>query len=209
MTLPQLVDSDRLRSEAERILSQPQYRPEPTTPERLRAWLAGLWLRFLEFLEWVANLVGGPVVFGLLLLALVVVVAVVIARNLGTRRAREIEARVHREHALARGADPAALEDAADRAARTGDYAAAVRWRFRAGLLHLDERGRIRYQPGMTSSEVSQVLTSPDFEILARRFDEIVYGHQSASEIDDREARHRWSRVLATAPVEAPTGGRT
>ncbi|HUO46258.1 MAG TPA: DUF4129 domain-containing protein [Acidimicrobiia bacterium] len=207
MTLLQ-VDSDRLRSEAERILNQPQYRPEPTASERLREWLSDLWLRFLEFLEWVADLVGGPAVFGFLLLTLVVVASILVARNLGSRRAREIEARIHREYTLARGADPAEMETAAENAARDGDYGAAVRWRFRAGLLRLDERGRIRYQPGLTSSEVSQLLISPEFEILARRFDEIVYGHQAASSVDDEQARQGWDRLLAAAPSEVAGGAR-
>jgi hypothetical protein len=198
----QTVDSDRLRAEAERILSQPEYRVETTTSERFSTWVRDIWLRFLEFLESVAGLVGGPLVLGSILILVVVVVAVLIARNLGKRRAREMEERIRREHALARGDDPNALEDAADMAADVGDLAEAVRLRFRAGLLRLDEVGLINYRPGLTSNEITDLLRSPLFETLARRFDEIVYGRQQATAIDYENAKLGW-RDLTSATVEA------
>jgi hypothetical protein len=195
-----VVDSDRLRAEAERILSQPKYRVETTVSERFQQWLAEIWFRFLEFVDRVAGWVGGPLVLGLILFALVVVVSVLVARNLGARRAREVEARIRREHALAHGADPAELEDAADERAAAGDFAEGVRLRFRAGLLRLDERGRIRFRPGLTSAEIQDLLSSPDFELLARRFDEIVYGGHQAGADDYRRALEGWARLLG-APL--------
>jgi hypothetical protein len=195
-----VVDSDRLRAEAEKILSQPKYRVETTTSERFQQWLAELWFRFLEFVDRVAGWVGGPLVLGLILFALVVLVSVLVARNLGARRAREVEARLRREHALAHGADPTELEDAADASAAAGNYADGVRLRFRAGLLRLDEGGRIRFRPGLTSAEIQDLLRSADFELLARRFDEIVYGRQKADADDYLLALEGWARLLG-APV--------
>jgi len=201
----QTVDSDRLRAEAERILSQPEYRVETTTSERFTTLIRDLWLRFLAFLESLAGLVGGPFVLGSILILFVVVGAVLIARNLGKRRAREMEERIRREHALARGEDPDALEDAADMAAEVGELAEAVRLRFRAGLLRLDELGLIHYRPGLTSNEITDLLRSPLFDTLARRFDEIVYGHQPATAIDYENAKRGW-RDLTSVPVEAGKG---
>jgi hypothetical protein len=197
-----VVDSERLREEAERILSQGRYRVQPTASESFGEWLERLWYGFLGFVADVADLIGGPLVLGLLLFGLVVVTAVLITRNLGHRRAREIEIRIMREHLLARGADPAELEREAEIAASESDFATAVRLTFRAGLLRLDERGRIRYWPGLTSAEIAELLASPDFEVLARRFDEVVYGHRTAAAVDFANARQGWDQLL-NVPVSA------
>jgi len=191
-----VVDSERLREEAERILAQGRYRAQPTASESFGEWLERLWYGFLEFVADLADLIGGPLVLGLLLFSLVVVGAVLITRNLGHRRAREIELRIMREHLLARGADPAGLEREADKAASESDFATALRLTFRAGLLRLDERGRIRYWPGLTSAEIAELLSSREFEALARRFDEVVYGHRTATAVDFANARQGWDHLL-------------
>lgn len=196
--MSQAVDSDRLRDEAERILSQPKYRTEATASERFSEWVQSLWLRFLEFLGAVADLVGGPLVFGLILVGLVVVGAVLVTRNLGSRRAREIEARIKKELAKARGEDPADLEHKAEDAARHGDFALAIRQLFRAGLLRLDELGEIRYRPGLTSGEVAGSLGSSDFERLAEQFDQVVYGHRRADSEAYEFARSQWGSLLTS-----------
>jgi hypothetical protein len=196
MALFQVVDSDRLRVEAERILSQAKYRVETTTSDRISAWIRELWFRFLDFLDSVAGLVGGPIVLGSILVVTVVVVSVLIARNLGKRRAGEMEERIKREHALARGTDPGVLEESADLAAERGEVGEAVRLRFRAGLLRLDEAGLIRFRPGLISAEIADLLQSPVFESLAVRFDEIVYGHQSATPEDYEIAQSGWRDLL-------------
>ena len=196
MALFHAVDSDRLRAEAERILSQAKYRVETTTSERFSAWMRDLWFRFLDFLDSVAGLVGGPLVLGSILVVTVVAVSMLIARNLGKRRAREMEQQIRREHALARGVDPGVLEEAADRAAGRGEIGEAVRLRFRAGLLRLDEAGLIKFRPGLTSAEITEELQSPLFESLAVRFDEIVYGRQPATREDYGTAQNGWRDLL-------------
>lgn len=191
-----MVDSERLREEAARILSQPRYRTQPTGSERLGEWLERLLYSFLEFLGRIADLIGGPVVLGLVFVVAVVVAAVLVTRNLGKRRTREIESRIMREQALARGVDPIELEREAQRAASRGDFSTALRLTFRAGLLRLDENGMIRYRPGLTSAEVAELLTSPEFEALAMRFDEVVYGRRPATADDLARAREGWERLL-------------
>jgi hypothetical protein len=197
-----VVDAERLREEAERILAQRRYRAQPTLSETFGEWLERIWFEFLEFVANVAELIGGPLVLGILLFGLVVMAAILITRNLGHRRAREIEIRIMREHLLARGADPAELEREAQQAASESDFATALRLTFRAGLLRLDERGRIRYWPGLTSAEVADLLASPEFEALARRFDEVVYGHRTAIAADFVNARQGWDNLL-NEPIAA------
>jgi len=201
-----VVDSERLRDEAERILAQRRYRAQPTASESFGEWLEQIWYGFVEFLARIADLIGGPLVLGLLLLLVVVILAVLVSHNLGKRRAREIELRILREHVLARGADPADLEREALTAASNADYSTALRLTFRAGLLRLDESGRIRFWPGLTSAEVAELLASTQFEALARRFDEVVYGHRIASADDFSQARQGWDGLLQE-PVSAPVGG--
>jgi len=99
------------------------------------------------------------------------------------------------------GIDPEATPDELERLAvereRSGDYEAAVRLRFRAGLLSLDRARAIRYRPSLTSAELSHRLRSEDFDGIAHDFDEIVYGGRAALPDDAVAAREGWRRVLA------------
>jgi hypothetical protein len=95
------------------------------------------------------------------------------------------------------GATPAELERRAAEREQAGDYEAAVRLRFRAGLLSLDRARAIRYRPSLTSGELSRNLRSDEFDGVAHSFDEIVYGGRPAQEADARAAREGWRQVLA------------
>jgi hypothetical protein len=72
-----------------------------------------------------------------------------------------------------------------------------VRLLFRAGLLRLDQSGQISFRPGLTTSEVADRLGSSVFMQLARRFDEITYGHRPATSVDVAEARAGWQQLLS------------
>jgi hypothetical protein len=195
------VDAEALRREAERILSQPRYRTDPTTGERLQEWLARALEQLVRLFSWLADLVGSPLLASIVLLVIVTATAVAVTRRLGKRRVSEMEQRIRREHELARGRDPEELEREAGRAAAAGDYSGAVRLLFRAGLLRLDDQHRIRYTPGATSGQIADHLRSPEFEVLARRFDEIVYGGAPAGSADVAAAIAGWRRLLVTEPV--------
>ncbi|MDQ1521225.1 MAG: hypothetical protein QOI55_2298, partial [Actinomycetota bacterium] len=100
---------------------------------------------------------------------------------------------------ITRGAareDPAGLERLADDAERQGDLERALRLRFRAGLLRLDERGVIRYRPSLTTGEVRRLLGSATFDELAARFEEVAYGRDPAVPGDVATARSNWPRVV-------------
>lgn len=111
------------------------------------------------------------------------------------RREFSGEPRTRPEESLERATD---LERASSLAERDGRFEDAVRLRFRAGLLRLNERRRIASARTTPTVEVSRALGSPHFDLLARRFDEIAYGGSSAAEADAREARSEWARVLSS-----------
>jgi hypothetical protein len=94
---------------------------------------------------------------------------------------------------------PQSLERAADRAEREGDLEAALRLRFRAGLLRLDARHAIAFRPSISTREVSRALKSPEFDRLAALFDGVVYGGREASAADLAASREGWDAVLREA----------
>lgn len=93
--------------------------------------------------------------------------------------------------------DPGGVEARAVEAERRGDHAAAVRLRFRAGLLRLDRAGAIEWRESITSREVSRAVRSPAFDGVAAAFDQIVYGKRPADAADSEGARRGWQEVLA------------
>jgi hypothetical protein len=140
----------------------------------------------------------GPTWLALAVLATVLVIVAVILLT----RSQRVGGLFGEGGASARNAareDPAALERAADEAERAGDYADALRLRFRAGLLRLGERGAIRYRPSLTTVEVRRALGDETFDDLASRFEEVAYGGDDAAPSDVTAARDGWRHVLDTA----------
>lgn len=88
------------------------------------------------------------------------------------------------------------LVAAAEAAERAGRLADAVRLRFRAGLVRLAERGTIATARSTTTADVARTLHSAQFDELARRFDEIVYGDSPPAPADVEAARREWPAVL-------------
>jgi hypothetical protein len=128
------------------------------------------------------------------LAALVVIGLALVARGAIGRRGRR-SARV--AVSGARGAPGAReLEAAAARAESAGDYAAAVRLRFRAGIARLAERGALRSPATMRGGEIGMRLRSPAFDELNETFEAVAYGGRSAAEDDARRARAGWERIV-------------
>ena len=88
------------------------------------------------------------------------------------------------------------LEREAAAAERTGRYADAVRFRFKAGLRRLAERERVSDAPTLANGEIARILGSPTFDSLASRFDEIAYGGYRADEQDAERSRLGWERLI-------------
>jgi hypothetical protein len=105
-----------------------------------------------------------------------------------------------------RRALPAAAEDADDLDARAasaedaGDHEAAVRLRFRSGLVRLSQRDVLTDHWALTDRQLSSRLRSATFDVLAGRHEAIVYGREPATAVDAEEARRGWPRVLAEVP---------
>lgn len=191
------VSPDAARRDARSILGERRFRPA-----RIPRPFAGAlrWLgRQLEPIGGALRPVGRffQTVEGLVVLGVLVVCAgVVVAYVIWSRRGARAAPAVVRRRGPQRPDDPAQLERAADEAERNGDYAGAVRLRFRAGLLRLDAVGAIRLGPSSTSGNVGRRLRLRDFDDLARDFELVAYGDRPADTVVARAARERWTRVL-------------
>lgn len=190
------VDAEPIRQAIADELSEAKYRQGEAWWSRLVDGLEEAWLRFVDWAAEVSDAIGGPLVLGLIVFAVLGAVTVAVTANLGRRRARLVADRLRREHEAVRGLDPAELERRADTAERSGDYATAFRLRFRAALVRLDRAGLIDMRPGTTSHEVSRALARPEFEVLADRFDEVVYGDRDATKTDLDRVRSLTAELL-------------
>jgi hypothetical protein len=186
------------RADARDILSQRRF-TGTGVPGPFRGLLDWLGTGVRKLLDAIDGLVPGPRGIAWLAIALVIVaLAAIGARRTLTRRVRAATA------AAAAAAPPRDtardLERQAEAAEAAGDLAAALRLRFRAGLLRLDERGAIEFRPSISTYEVRRTLRSTDFDALAGDFDEVIYGGRPAALEDVLASRRRWPAVLEQAP---------
>jgi hypothetical protein len=95
----------------------------------------------------------------------------------------------------------AAAEDA-------GDHETAVRLRFRAGLLRLQDRGILVGSDVQTDRQLSARLRSDTFNALAGRHEVIVFARDPATPADSASARTQWPRVFdEVRPEQRSTTG--
>jgi len=185
------------RADAREIVAQRRFRGT-----RVQGPFRGLLDRIGRWLEPVADLVprldralpgGRAVVWALLGLAVLGLGWLLGGRTI---RRRAALATAGGRGGGGRRETPAELERCAEEAQRRGDHEAALRLRFRAGLLRLDARGAIDYRPSLQTYEVAAALRSAEFDRLASEFDEVVYGERPASAEDVEAARRDWEAVL-------------
>jgi hypothetical protein len=193
------VDPDQARDQAREILGGRRYKPAdvPRPFEGTLDWLGDRLRPIGDFFSRITESLVGKIVLAAQLAAVVAGIALLVARRraagdagmgAGRGRAPRDESR-----------DPGRLEREADAAEHSGDLDAAVRLRFRAGLLRLDRAGAISYRPSITSGQVARRLRLPAFDDLAVTFDAVAYGGRHASATDLSTARAAWSRVLEQA----------
>lgn len=196
------IDAEQARADAKEVLAQEKFQP-PSIPRPLEGILTYLGDTFVKPVgEWIATvfdgvsarLPGGRLATWLILAALFAGLVWVVARR--WTRAQVMRADRRARIVLEESVDAAQLEREADLAEQRGDLETAMRLRFRAGLLKLDELDVIEFRPSMTSYEVARLLRSPEFDALARSFDEVVYGGRVPTPEDVQTSRSGWARVL-------------
>jgi len=190
---------DRIRG----ILSDPIYAEEhPTLLQRLLGPTYS-WLQ--KMIAWVIDKLIDAALTAFRLLStdflsiagpiLVILIAGLGIGLLARRRAREIERRATIERILELGRDPAELEAKAVEADEVGDHAEAIRLRFVAGLLRLDQEGAIEFYPGLSNGAIADQLQDPTFDQLASQFDGVVYGRRATDRHASRRAAEDWARL--------------
>ena len=188
------------RDEARSILAQRRYRGSsvPRPLHGLLHWLGQKFAFVGRAFNWVGGLIpGGDATLWTILGALLVGGAVAVVARLARRRAA---AQIAGVEARAQPAiDPAELEGLAVEAEGRGDLEAAIRLRFRAGLLRLARARVIPRRDSITTREVRRTLRLAEFDSLAADFDEIVYGRRDPVGRDVESARRDWPQVLAKA----------
>jgi hypothetical protein len=189
------------RAEARDVLAENRFHQTqvPGPFKGILEWIGDRIPSFDVPLGWLDDLLpGGRSVVWIFLAAVFGGLGWAVSRRLLTTR---IRASTQAEQALAaaRDEDPRALERRADAAEAAGDLEAALRLRFRAGLLRLDERGAIEFRPSISTIEVRRKLHSEDFDALAATFDDVVYGGRPPATDDLAAARERWPNVIKAA----------
>jgi uncharacterized protein DUF4129 len=185
VAVPIVIDRDDARRAAEAELAKPEYQAAQPNPwERALSWVGQ---RLADLFNGAMKLTPGGALGLLVLLAVVVLVVVVVRLRVGgLARASRVRRQVFEDHALAARDHRRAAEEAA----AAGDFAAAVRERFRAIVRELEERGVLDELSGRTADEAAREagLRLPDSrEALlsaASLFDAVRYGGQSASIVD-------------------------
>ncbi len=189
------------REVARQILNERRFRHGPI-PQPLRKPLHSLGdtlqRAFHDAFHWTAGVTpGGRWAVWILLIALLFAITVYVSRR-GIRRTT-VAAALAEQSDTAGQPSRRELERAAEAAERSGDFDAAVRLRFGAGLAGLAQGGVIEERPSVRNAEVAATLRSDDFDAVARSFDEVVYGGRAAVADDARHAREGWKTILRQA----------
>lgn len=194
-------DASSVRSEAREIVARDEFQPRrlPDPIRRAFEWVG----EKLEpvgrlFNRLASHLPGRQATLWVIIAGAVLLFALVVAGRLAARRG-PVARRRDAGHPVPGGARPHRLESAAAEAEASGDLERAIRLRFRAGLLRLDEANLIEFRPSITSREIRASLRSETFERLAAMFDEVVYGRRDPDPSDATAARDAWDVVLREA----------
>jgi Domain of unknown function (DUF4129) len=198
------AQADRAREQARDILAERRFRPSSIPAplrglrERIGAALRTLGRPFRAAFDWVADrLPGGASVLWALIAAAVLAAAAALAARAGGRRAADPGTVV-----AAGGAgrpSAARLRQDAEAAERRGELDAALRLRFRAGLVDLDGRELIELRPSLTNRELLRAVPSPTLSGLVDGFEAVAYGGRPANADDLRRARDGWPLVADEA----------
>ena len=199
-----MADPTGAQEDARRILSGDRYqaREVPRPLEGVLRWLGDRLRDGAEPLGDLLSTPGGVAVT----VAAVLLVTGLLAVGAARRRTRSHEVVAARRRRSGRP-DPAALEAEADEAEEAGDLAAAVRLRFRAGVLRLEGAGAVPARADTTSRRLVEAVPSATLADLARTFDAVAYGGRRARPEDVAAARAGWPQVVAEARATGAADG--
>lgn len=183
--IPVDLGGDEARDRAARELSAPMYAEESSS--WIRRALEWIWQRVLDLVGLAGGGTAGRIVMVVVAVALVGGVVLIV------RRARPDTGRTAGDHHDVFGDHRLTAEEyraAADAAAGTGDWSAAVVDRFRAIAAELEERGILEPRPGRTADELARdagdamPALAPDIGSATTLFDEVRYGGRAAGPDD-------------------------
>ena len=198
------VDAADARAEASDVLSQARYnpsrvpRPFQGVLDRLGNFLdrnltrpvGRLWERLVELVP------GGATTLWILLCIFVVGVIALVVWRIGRRRRKAAADPAARAEVRARRESAKELERQAVEAETRGDLAEAVRLRFRAGLLRLDDAGAIAYRASLSAGQVRRRLKLKPFDVVAGSFEAVTYGGRAATDDDVEVSKLGWKDVM-------------
>lgn len=200
------VDPAGARDAARTILGRREFRPErePKPLEGPLRWVSDRlngvanWIgrAISDTFSWIFDLfpgLAGTILGIAICVGLAAVVVALIVRN----RAARQPAGPGAPGTAAAPDDPDALDRAADAATAAGEYATAIRLRYRAGLIRLDRAAVIDLRPWNTSATLMRRIGSSRFDDLTGTFEAVAYGGRTATNSDAASARTEWPTLLA------------
>jgi hypothetical protein len=192
---------DEARSELARELARPEY--AQAVPNPLLQFLRDAWTALMDWLAGLDSLqpnLGSLVV--LLFLAALAAAAVLLVRPRVRRRAAPAAADVGLVEGMTSDSYRRLAADAAD----AGDWSAGCVHRFRALVRQAEERTLLDAQPGRTAFEVAGRLEAAfpgeagELRRAATLFNEVLYGHHSASADDCVRVGELDARLATATP---------
>ncbi|GMQ85250.1 MAG: hypothetical protein BMS9Abin07_0816 [Acidimicrobiia bacterium] len=144
--------------------------------------------------------------YGWLLLVVLLLLAITIAVVIARRRL-SAEFDQQRITDVERRGDAEELEDLADAAEAAGRFEDALRLRFRAGLIRLDDLDVIAYDPTLATGAVRSALHMGEFDTVASQFERVAYSDYDPQRNDVTSHEQGWLTVLGRLEDEDHADG--
>lgn len=212
------LDSDDLQARAEAIVSGSAYTGEREsflTDNPVTRFIDEVMQRIRDWLSPSGEVsTGTPTTqvdplrpsYGWLLLAAMLVLAVVVAAVIARRR---LGAEIDQQRAIdvERRGDAAELEDLANAAEAAGRFQDALRLRFRAGLMRLDDLDVIAYDPALATGAIRSAVGMGEFDTVASQFERVAYSDYVPQRTDVTSHQQGWQTVLGELGGENDADG--
>lgn len=93
--------------------------------------------------------------------------------------------------------DAELLERMSEQAEQAGHLDLALRYRFRSGLLRLNDINAISFHPSVTNAQWQLVINNDAFNNLTRDFNDVTYGHRQCDPSVLTRSRSEWARLMS------------